>query len=108
MNLMQSLKFNKVTNGLMEGISSLNSKGFHIFLVLSHHLRVNNLNIIAPDHSPNTDGIHISQTDNVTITSSIIGTGDDCVSIGHGSGNVTVSNIKCGPGHGIRYIIGGF
>ncbi|XP_023549399.1 exopolygalacturonase clone GBGE184-like [Cucurbita pepo subsp. pepo] len=91
-----SLKFNKVTNGLMEGISSLNSKGFHVFLVLSHHLRVNNLNIIAPDHSPNTDGIHIS-----SITSSIIGTGDDCVSIGHGSGNVTVSNIKCGPGHGI-------
>ncbi|MBA0813328.1 hypothetical protein Gohar_027189 [Gossypium harknessii] len=27
--------------------------------------------------------------------------GDDCVSIGPGSKNVSVSNIRCGPGHGI-------
>lgn len=96
-----SIKFNKVTNGLMEGISSLNSKAFHIFLVLSHNIKVNNLHITAPGNSPNTDGIHISQTDIVNITNSIIGTGDDCVSIGHGSTNITVSNITCGPGHGI-------
>lgn len=100
---MQSIKFNKVRNGLIEGISSLNSKAFHIFIVLSYNIKANNLNITAPGNSPNTDGIHISQTDIVSITNSIIGTGDDCVSIGHGSTNITVANITCGPGHGIRY-----
>lgn len=101
---MQSIKFNKVTHGSMEGFTSVNSKAFHIFVVLSHNIKINNIHIVAPGNSPNTDGVHISQTDVVNVTNSIIGTGDDCVSIGHGSTNINVLNITCGPGHGIRYI----
>ncbi|KAI9185857.1 hypothetical protein LWI28_011338 [Acer negundo] len=29
------------------------------------------------------------------------GTGDDCVSIGSGSRDINVTNVQCGPGHGI-------
>lgn len=30
--------------------------------------------------------------------------GDDCISIQQGTYNLVVKNIKCGPGHGIRYV----
>ncbi|KAL5561964.1 hypothetical protein UlMin_031711 [Ulmus minor] len=60
-----------------------------------------NLIITAPGHSPNTDGIHITHTQNIQISNCLIGTGDDCISIVSGSQNVGATNITCGPGHGI-------
>ncbi|PKI78118.1 hypothetical protein CRG98_001446 [Punica granatum] len=57
--------------------------------------------VTAPGTSPNTDGIHVSLSTGVTILSSKIGTGDDCVSIGPGAKNLWIENVACGPGHGI-------
>lgn len=34
----------------------------------------------------------------------VINKGDDCIAINGGTSNVSISNIKCGPGHGIRHL----
>ncbi|XP_058075587.1 polygalacturonase-like [Magnolia sinica] len=60
-----------------------------------------NLMVTAPETSPNTDGIHITKTQNIQIMNSVIRTGDDCISIESESHVVKVMNITCGPGHGI-------
>lgn len=62
---------------------------------------VSNLVIRAPGDSPNTDGIHVADTQNIVISNTDIGTGDDCISIISGSQNVRATDITCGPGHGI-------
>lgn len=102
MHLLQSLRIENVSHGNIHNIALKNSKGFHMNIYASDSIIVSNVNITAPGNSPNTDGIHVSLSSNITITSSTIGVGDDCVSIGGGCTNISVSNVKCGPGHGIR------
>ncbi|CAI9099964.1 OLC1v1036867C1 [Oldenlandia corymbosa var. corymbosa] len=73
----------------------------HFILKQLQSVYVNNVTIVAPEDSPNTDGIHITGSTNVTIENCNIGTGDDCISIVDGSSYVKGSNILCGPGHGV-------
>ncbi|CAL0320844.1 unnamed protein product [Lupinus luteus] len=96
-----SLRFDKVNNSIVKEITSLDSMYFHYHVHRCSNLTFTGITITAPDHSPNTDGIHISVSDRVTVASSTIGTGDDCVSIGHSSTNTIVTDVTCGPGHGI-------
>ncbi|KAF7818182.1 exopolygalacturonase [Senna tora] len=100
-NLPSSLQFSRVNNTIVKDITSLNSKQFHYHLHKCYNFSAWNLNITAPKNSPNTDGMHVGSSDEVNVTSSVIGTGDDCISIGQGTTNVYISNITCGPGHGI-------
>ncbi|XP_054790668.1 exopolygalacturonase-like [Prosopis cineraria] len=100
-NLPSSLRFMNVSHGTVSSISLLNSKFFHVVIYKCDNMNVSNINIKAPADSPNTDGIHISLSSTISITSSIIGVGDDCVSIGPGTTNLSVSFVHCGPGHGI-------
>ncbi|KAM4079553.1 hypothetical protein ACB094_09G124600 [Castanea mollissima] len=65
------------------------------------NIQVSLLTITAPEDSPNTDGIHVADTQDIQISSCDIGTGDDCISIASGSQNVQARDITCGPGHGI-------
>ncbi|KAA8543073.1 hypothetical protein F0562_021432 [Nyssa sinensis] len=96
-----SLKFQFVQNALVEKINLVNSKGFHMTVTSCNNFKLEGLDITAPGNSPNTDGIHISRSDLVNVTNSVIGTGDDCISMGEGNSNIRVSGITCGPGHGI-------
>lgn len=62
---------------------------------------MSNIRISAPGDSPNTDGIHIGDSTNINIFHSTISTGDDCISLVSGSKGINVSDVFCGPGHGI-------
>ncbi|KAJ4900831.1 Pectin lyase-like superfamily protein [Raphanus sativus] len=96
-----SIRFDFVTDAKIRGITSLDSKNFHINVLGARNMTMEAVTIIAPDESPNTDGIHIGRSDGVQIINSIIKTGDDCISIGDGTKNLLVEGVTCGPGHGI-------
>lgn len=100
--LVQSITFNWANNIVVSGLTSINSQLSHLVINSCKNVAVRNVKIIAPDQSPNTDGIHVQGSTGVTITGSTIGTGDDCISIGPGTRNLWMEHIKCGPGHGIR------
>ncbi|MED6123586.1 hypothetical protein PIB30_050500 [Stylosanthes scabra] len=97
----RSMTFHWVNNLVISGITSINSQLMHIVINTCNNVIVKNVRIIAPGESPNTDGIHVERSKWVTITGSIIRTGDDCISIGDGTFNLFMDQIKCGPGHGI-------
>ncbi|XP_073001547.1 exopolygalacturonase-like [Typha latifolia] len=96
-----SFKLAHVTNATIQGITSLDSKSFHMIIFESRNIRVDDVKIKAPETSPNTDGIHIEGSSNVNVTRSVIGTGDDCISVGPGNKKVSILDVFCGPGHGI-------
>ncbi|KAL4310588.1 hypothetical protein GQ457_01G030560 [Hibiscus cannabinus] len=95
-----TLKFIKVTHGIIRGIKSIDPKGFHIMISMSRNFRIFKVDLRAPGNSPNTDGIHMSKSDHVKISTTVIATGDDCVSMIHGSTNISIKKVTCGPGHG--------
>ncbi|KAL1544962.1 galacturonan 1,4-alpha-galacturonidase [Salvia divinorum] len=96
-----SFTFQSSTNGDISNLNFVDAMGFHSKLIDSINIKVTNLTIIAPDESPNTDGMHFSNATNVDMSDCVIGTGDDCISIGTGSKNLLFTRIKCGPGHGL-------
>ncbi|KAI3801342.1 hypothetical protein L1987_29446 [Smallanthus sonchifolius] len=73
----------------------------HVSFDHCENVQVSNVQVTTPEDSPNTDGIHVTHTQNITISDSAIGTGDDCISIVSGSKGVQAAGITCGPGHGI-------
>ncbi|XP_043714446.1 exopolygalacturonase [Telopea speciosissima] len=96
-----NVKFVQMTNTIVKSITSLNSKFFHIAVLDCKNFKGSGIRISAPGNSPNTDGIHLERNSDVTISDSVIGTGDDCISIGQGNSNVHIKSVSCGPGHGI-------
>ncbi|PIN06100.1 Polygalacturonase [Handroanthus impetiginosus] len=98
-----SINMMNVSNAKVKSITLMDSMGFHMHVMNSYMIRTYSLMIIAPKDSPNADGIHISKSNTVKVSRSVIKIGDDYVSVGHmhGSTNVTINKITCGPGHGI-------
>ncbi|KAA8540480.1 hypothetical protein F0562_024601 [Nyssa sinensis] len=100
-NVPAALSFNRCNGLRLSGLTHINSPRSHITITKSNGAIISNLRIIAPETSPNTDGIDISSSSQVQIRNCIIGTGDDCIAIGGGSSNINITGVTCGPGHGI-------
>ncbi|KAK9921866.1 hypothetical protein M0R45_030362 [Rubus argutus] len=97
----EALRFFKCNDLRLSGLTHVDSPKGHVSIVNCTNVIVSDLHIIAPDDSKNTDGIDIIMSRHVNIHDCIIGTGDDCIAINNGSVHVNVTNIVCGPGHGI-------
>ncbi|CAL1383402.1 unnamed protein product [Linum trigynum] len=90
------------SNGVkVKGITVQNSQQMNFVITRCNSVRISDVIISSPGDSPNTDGIHITESTNVVLQDSKIGTGDDCVSIVNGSSNIKMKRLYCGPGHGI-------
>lgn len=73
---MQALHFHECENLILTGLTHINSPRNHISLNACHGSHISELHIIAPDDSPNTDGIDIAESSNVIIQNSKIETGN--------------------------------
>ncbi|OMO82216.1 Glycoside hydrolase, family 28 [Corchorus olitorius] len=97
----KAIRFFMSSNLTVQGLKITDSPQFHFRFDGCQNVHVESLHITAPALSPNTDGIHIENTNNVGIYNSVISNGDDCISIGSGCFDVDIKNLTCGPGHGI-------
>ncbi|XP_050368499.1 exopolygalacturonase-like [Argentina anserina] len=96
-----SMTFNFVTNASVHHLRSVNSQNSHFKVFGCQKIDFRNIRITAPAESPNTDGIKIGNSYRIRIRHSIIQTGDDCIAILSGNRKIHISNVFCGPGHGI-------
>ena len=99
---LQTLDISQSKGVSVKQLTLLDSKEFHMSIFDCSGVTVQGVRIIAPSNSPNTDGIQVSHSRHVSILNTTIGTGDDCISLGPGTSDMLIRDIKCGPGHGIR------
>ncbi|XAR56954.1 Polygalacturonase [Bertholletia excelsa] len=95
------IRFFMSSNLVVSGLRIQNSPMFHMKFDGCEGVLIQKLSISSPKLSPNTDGIHVENTKHVGIYNSVIGNGDDCISIGPGCSNVDIEGVICGPSHGI-------
>ncbi|XP_009142785.1 polygalacturonase ADPG2 [Brassica rapa] len=100
-NAPTTLTFYNLKNLRVNNLRVRNAQQIQISIEKCSNVQVSNVEVTAPADSPNTDGIHITNSQNIQISKSTIGTGDDCISIETGSQNVNINDLTCGPGHGI-------
>ncbi|KAG7579289.1 Glycoside hydrolase family 28 [Arabidopsis thaliana x Arabidopsis arenosa] len=98
----RSMTFNWANDVVVTGLTSINSQATHLVINSCNNVIVRKVKLVAPDQSPNTDGLHVQGSAGVTVTDSTFQTKDDCISIGPGTRNLYMSKLNCGPGHGIR------
>ncbi|KAL0334296.1 UNVERIFIED_CONTAM: Polygalacturonase [Sesamum angustifolium] len=100
-NKNKAVTFYKCTELVVKNLKIQNAQQIHVSFERCKSVEASKLVVKAPESSPNTDGIHITATQDIHVSSSTIATGDDCISIVSGSKKVRASDITCGPGHGI-------
>lgn len=74
--VLQALRLSNCSNLHLRGLTHVNSPRSHIYISNSENVTLTHLNITAPESSPNTDGIDLSSSKNVSIHESTIATGN--------------------------------
>ncbi|XP_076896264.1 polygalacturonase-like [Bidens hawaiensis] len=100
-NAPTALTFYNCKSLLLTNLTVQNAQKIHVSFDRCENVQVSKIQVNSPGDSPNTDGIHVTHTQNIRISNSVIKSGDDCISIVSGSKNVLATGITCGPGHGM-------
>lgn len=79
--MMQAITFHRCKHLTVKELTLINSQQMHMAFSMCSHVRASHLKVIAPAESPNTDGIHVSESVSVVVKDSTIGTGMCCLSI---------------------------
>lgn len=103
--------FDHCRHVLMDGVTIQNSASWQVVPYYSDDVTIRNTKILAPAHSPNTDGIDPFSSRHVTISHVLIDVGDDNVAIKSGqpgsagpddpSADITVTDSEFLHGHGM-------
>lgn len=105
------ISFVNCKNVLIENITAVNSPSWTIHPIRCANVTVNQVTIINPADSPNTDGINPDSCSDVRISNCYVSVGDDCITIKSGSEaedpdkrvpctNVAITNCIMAHGHG--------
>ncbi|KAM5582812.1 polygalacturonase-like [Rosa sericea] len=97
----RDIRFSSITNSIIMDITSLDSKKYHISISECTNIVFDHLTITSPTNDANTDGIDIGSSTRINVTHTNIATGDDCIAVGEGTNQLLVTDVTCGPGHGI-------
>lgn len=73
--MMQAIRFFMSSNLTVQGLRIKNSPQFHFRFDGCKNVHIESIYITAPKLSPNTDGIHIENTNDVKIYNSVISNG---------------------------------
>lgn len=72
---MQALTIDSSSSVRVKDVTVKNGQQMHFVIGRSESVRVTGVKVSAPGDSPNTDGIHITESKNVVIQNCKIGTG---------------------------------
>jgi len=72
---LQALTFYRCNYLTVEDLTIKNGQQMHVSFEESKNVIASGLTVTAPEDSPNTDGIHITNTQNIQILNTVIGTG---------------------------------
>lgn len=112
------LEFYQCDNVTINGVTLQNAPMWHQGLRFSHNITETGVTVKAPGTSPNTDGVDVVGSTNVTLANLNLSDGDDDIAIKSGlpvnptspdqvgipqmaTSDVIVTNITAGTGHGI-------
>lgn len=72
---LQAVTFNECNNLIVASLLIKNAQQMHLSFRKCVNAKAFNLLVKAPGHSPNTDGIHVTETQNIDINNCVIRTG---------------------------------
>lgn len=72
---MQAITFHRCNNLVVKNLMIVNGQQMQMAFTTCDKVAVSHLSVFAPGGSPNTDGIHISESSNVEVKDTTVRTG---------------------------------